>query len=178
MQQEQGGRTLRQRTRVDRGDYEALFATAGNAQAVGEACVSYMYFHRTTIPKIKGSLSDPKIIVILRDPVERTFSNYLHHRRDGFESLPFLEAVRQAPGRQKDNWWWGYQYVEASLYAAAVQAYVDTFSAVKVVFFDQLRTDPKGLMRELYEFLGVSASFVPDVGKKYNEAGLPRYPWR
>lgn len=160
----------------DLNKYSSQFEQAGKEKALGEACVSYLYFYEVTIPKIQSILSDPKIIIILRDPVERSFSNYMHHVRDGFEKLSFLDAVKNASERRKNNWWWGYQYIEASLYADSVRAYMDSFTEVKVVFFDKLKNEPTRLMQELYEFVGVKRSFTPDVEKKYNRAETPRYP--
>src|ERR1041385_4787346 len=47
--------------------YISLFDGAQREKAVGEACVSYLYFYERTIPLLKKHLSNPKIIIVLRD---------------------------------------------------------------------------------------------------------------
>ena len=60
----------------DEASYDNLFEGLEGYKAVGEASSDYFYYHKTVIPRIKKKLGDIKIIVCLRDPVERAFSAY------------------------------------------------------------------------------------------------------
>jgi len=46
---------------------------------------------------------------------------------------------------------------------------------VRIYLHEDLDSDSLGVMRDLYAFLGVDESFVPDVRRRYNPSGLPRY---
>jgi len=154
-------------------DYIRLFKKA-REKAIGEACAGYLYYHKESIPNIKFYLRDPKIIIILRNPVERAFSNYLNHVRDNNEVLGFEDALKAQ--KERAGWWWGYQFVKVGLYYEQVKAYLDNFSSVKIYLFDDLKENPKGLIKDAYSFLSVDSSFIPNnLGKRYNISGVPKY---
>jgi len=53
-------------------------------------------------------------------------------------------------------------------------AYLENFSRVKVFLFDDLKKDTLGLMKDVYNFLDVDDTFVPNVSFKYNISGVPQ----
>lgn len=64
----------------------------------GEASPSYLFF--PLVPaRVHQLMPHVKLIVLLRDPVARAFSNYHHQVRRGLETLPFEEAIAQEPAR-------------------------------------------------------------------------------
>jgi len=75
-------------------DYLALFAKARNYKARGEASTSYFTHWKQVPERIKATIPDARIIILLRDPIERAYSSYLMLVRQGYENLPFVEAVR------------------------------------------------------------------------------------
>ncbi len=78
--------------------YQGFFPGAGS-RVMGEATPSYL-FHPHAIGRIAHDLPDAKLIVLLRDPVRRAFSQYLHETRLGFERAPtFEEALALEPQR-------------------------------------------------------------------------------
>jgi len=85
-------------------DYQNLFKGAITYKAVGEASADYLYYFKCSIKNIKKYLGNPKIIIILRNPIERAFSAYLHMLRDGREYLSFREALHMEEERKKNNW--------------------------------------------------------------------------
>jgi hypothetical protein len=158
-------------------DYERLFDAAGGRKAIGEACVAYLYFHETSIPRIRAVLGDSvRIVIVLRDPAERAFSNYLHHVRDGYERLSFEDALAAEEERRAKGWWWGFQYRDVSRYAGQVRAYLDAFGRerVTVALYEDLSRDPSGFLRGLFEALGVDPRFAPDTSIRHNPSGVPR----
>jgi len=157
--------------------YEALFSGADVCQARGEACVAYLYFHEKSIPRIRQVLGTGcKFIITLRHPVERAFSNYLHHSRDGLENVSFESALAQEEGREQQEWWWGFQYKKMSMYCSQVEAYLDAFGEnnVKIVLYEDISTKPVETLQDIFAFLGVHRDFVPDTSRRFNVSGIPK----
>jgi hypothetical protein len=142
--------------------------------ALGEASAGYLYFHQSTIPRIKGELGDPRIIIMLRDPVRRAFSSHLHHVRAGREELSFADAWRMQEHRAALGWWFGFQLQAVSTYAASVSAFKAAFSRVLVILQDDLYSDREATLREVFEFLGVNEDEpICDLAEQ-NQNLLPR----
>jgi hypothetical protein len=74
---------------------------------------------------------------------------------------------------------WGnaHLYVELGLYFEQVKRYLDVFGPenVKIIFTEEMQTDSGSVIRELYAFIGVDPSFVPDTGTRYNEVFTPKF---
>jgi len=140
----------------------------------GEAGTSYLYYYKETIPKIKELVGDIKIIAILRNPVDRAYSNYTHFVRDGNEDLSFEAALEAEEKRMAEGRHFMFHYKRMGLYANQIESYQKAFSNVKVVLYDDLVADPVKLMQDLYEFLGVDSTFVPDTSTRFNVSGKPK----
>lgn len=157
---------------TDRGQYFDLFESA-KEKAIGEASADTAYFHKYSVPLIKKELGDPKIILIIRNPVERSFSAYKHLIRDGRENLEISEAFERENERIEDNWELIYHYKKASLYYEAISAFLQNFTRVKVVLNEQLLANPNQVLRECFEFLGVDQEFTANTSIRYNVSGKP-----
>ena len=156
-------------------DYFALFAKVSNQKAIGEVCVAYLHFHKVVIPRIIETLGqNVKIIIILRDPVDRAFSNYMHHVRDGIEPLPFDDAIDAIQRRLAEGWWWGFDYVGPGRYYRQVKNYLTSFGASQVLtlLYDDYICKPQDFLRTVLRFLKVDDTAVPDMSVKYNTAPL------
>lgn len=144
-------------------EYKALFSKSGSATAIGEASPAYL---RSTVAveNIKRSMPDARLIVSLRHPVERAYSAYIMSvsgRRVSFgEKFEDINAI------------WN----QNSFYYEALKRYVESFpdSQLKIILFDDLRTNTLGVVREIYSFLGVNSTFSPDVLHHHNPGGIPR----
>ena len=84
----------RQSTVGNFSDYCRLFEDAEGKKAVGEASNDNLYHYERAIPYIKRFFGDIKIIIILRNPVDRAFSAYTYLLRDNREFLTFEEDLR------------------------------------------------------------------------------------
>ncbi|MCF8338807.1 MAG: sulfotransferase domain-containing protein, partial [Bacteroidales bacterium] len=144
----------------------------------GEKSVSYLYrpWVNHVIKNIKaihplGKFL--KIILILRQPVDRIYSQYIFNTRNN-EQLPFNQAIKAWPQRKAQSWVPAYDYIGASYYAEAVKAYLESFSYVKVVLFDDLKSNPQEMLKEIYRFLAITSDFIPQrLGESFNFSGLP-----
>jgi hypothetical protein len=146
--------------------YEALFAEAKGEKAIGESTA--LYFWSAIAPqKVRDTIPDTKLIVSLREPVQRAFSFYhMNLRTEGRnEGLSFLEALQVDPLMQRT-------------YHAGLSAWLAHFdrSQIEVILFEDLAKDTLRTVQSLFAFLGVDPGFVPDL-KISNPGGVPRSKW-
>ena len=124
---------------------------------------------------IKKFLGDVKIIIILRNPIERAFSAYMHLVRDNREFLTLEEALDQEENRKRQNWEFIWYYKDVGFYYNQVKAYLESYSKVKIYLFDDLKRNPLDLVQDIYRFLEVDDLFVPsNIGEKFNISGVPK----
>lgn len=154
-------------------EYRKLFRNAGNSIAVGEASADMLYYHRQSIPLIRKYLGDVRILMLLRNPVDRAFSAYRQLVRDGRESLEFEEALEKEEGRRRENYEYMWHYTRVGFYHDQVKAYLNSFSRTKVILFDDFTGDPEGCLQETFEFLGVDPNEVPETGTRVNVSRVP-----
>lgn len=157
-------------------EYLALFEEGRNKKIRGESSTTYLFFYEKTIANILRIHPDPQavhIVITLRNPVERAFSQYMHKLRDGAETLDFEDALEMETKRKTDNWHFDYQYTSRGLYYTQVKAYLDHFRKVKIYLSEDLRNDPEGLVQSLEDFLAIDS--VPLLfGDNLNASGEPK----
>lgn len=157
-------------------DYRELFAGARGEQAVGEASTIYLY-HPDAAENIARAIPDARVIAILRQPVDRAYSNFLHCRRDGQEpEEDFLAALKEEGRRIGRGWGPLWHYQRKGRYAHQLARYFDHFprESVLVLTYDDFQRDPVGFLQRIYGFLGVDDGFVPDTETRWNPGGTPR----
>jgi len=154
--------------------YRALFRGVTSEKAIGEA--SHWYLYSPKAPgRIRRHLPKAKLIVVLRDPVERAYSQYLHFIRDGQEPLTdFARALQEEQTRIHNNWAFG-RYASRGFYHAQLRRYFDAFdrSQIKVYLYEDFSADPIGVLRDTFRFLGVDEVFVPEMSVRPNVSGVP-----
>lgn len=139
--------------------HNALFHKAGQERIFGESSTGYMIWPEA-IERIRHDLADTKIIILLREPVARTFSHYRWRYRLGLESRSFLRAIQEDgygyDPMQPDSY--GYKsYLQFSNYAKYCPLWEQAFGAENVLMIDsdRLKKDHIGVQRRCFEFLGV-----------------------
>jgi len=155
-------------TEHDFGWYEKQFANCDHCHIKGEFSVTYLA-HPDAPKRIKKHFPEIKIIAIVRDPVKRAHSNYLHSIRKGdiHPSTKFADYIENednlAPGRY-------YEYFK-NFYAEfpAEQIYV--------IVLEEFVQDAAAGLRDIFQFLGVKdTEFLPEnYGKRSNEAKNYRF---
>jgi hypothetical protein len=157
--------------------YCKLFKNVKNEKAIGEVSNSYLY--SPSAPQaIKSLLPGSLIIMILRNPVERLFSQFLMNLRLGkITGDNLLNEIENDEAKPVKGWGASHLYLEVGLYYEQVKRYYDTFPAnqIHVILFDDFKKDLRGVMRELFQFIHVNSDFEIDTSQKYNEAGMPRF---
>jgi hypothetical protein len=156
-------------------DYRAQFEGSDEYPARGEISPLYMYLPQSA-ERIHHYIPDAKLIAILRQPAERAFSQYLMSKRDGLETLGFEEALAAEDQRVKDLWGHRWHHLRRGFYAAQLKPYFSLFrrEQLKVYLYEDYVSNPVGLMQDIFRFLGVDDTFVPDMSVRHNESKLPR----
>jgi hypothetical protein len=162
----------------DEEEYTQLFDKVATEKAIGESSAFYLCLPGTA-ERIAQVVPDAKIIIILREPVARSYSSYMLLTRDGRETLTFDEGLSREAERKQQGYepmWW---YKELSLYAAQVQRYFEVFSPerVKVILHEEFYAQPQQSLRQLFAFLGVKQDVPIDTSLHYNVSGIPKLPW-
>ncbi|MHC9543805.1 MAG: sulfotransferase [Vulcanimicrobiota bacterium] len=155
----------------DLDQYRALYGSKPMKTAVGDISPDYLYYYEQSIPYIKEVLGDTRIMIILRNPVERAFSQYLYFTSMGRETLSFEEALCNEGGRKEKNYEWAWYYQDVSFYYKQVKAYMDSFCNIRIYLLEDLEKDPLTVLKDMFSFLEVDNTFVPEVNVKYNTAG-------
>jgi hypothetical protein len=140
-----------------RADYEHLFASAGDAQAIGEASTWYLY-SRHAAQAIRQAIPQVKLIALLRQPVDRAYASYGFRQQCGWEDLAtFEQAIQHEPQRIAQGMPWDYHYLQAGFYSQQLQRYFDHFDRgqIRVVLQEDLKTDASGVVRSLFRFLEI-----------------------
>lgn len=158
-------------------EYGRRFCRGTDAAKIrGEVCNGYLYFYRETIESVRQTLGDIKIITVLRNPVERAYSGYLHLLRDGVITETFREALAKEEERVAQGYWWAFHLYRIGLYYESVLAYKKNFSNVAVYLFDDFVADRRRFYGDLLAFLGVDTNWTLNSDVHANRTGVPRNP--
>ncbi len=140
-----------------RRDYEALFDAAAPGQLKGESTPFYLY-DRGAHERMAWDVPDAKIIAMLRDPVDRAYSNWNHLRSDGLETVPsFLDALALEDERVARGWAPFWHYRRLGRYAEQLRSLYDFFPRGQVLLlrYRELVDQPVATLARVDEFLGL-----------------------
>lgn len=146
---------------------------------VGEASPYYLY-HPLVPSRVHQALPNVKLIVLLRDPVDRAFSHYRMQRRERHETLSFPEAIAREAERLQDHertvrkgvLSWEHQhfsYVDRGKYVDQLERWLEFFDPdqIHVECSEDLFSDTQATLNRIFEFLGVGAHTIHNL-KVYN----------
>jgi hypothetical protein len=158
-------------------EYEAIFDSVTDENAIGESSPCYLY--SDIVPdKIKGLIPDAKIIAILRNPVQRAYSQFVFNQQRGWESrkMTFARALELEDERFENGSMWAFHYTRRGKYSGQIKRYLDVFSTarVRVVLYDDFVKTPEVVLENLYEFLGVTSAALDNTRERHNVTGLPK----
>lgn len=170
-----GGQNVLTHACATRDEYESFYRGIGTPVAVGEVSPSYFYFSHVS-QKIHFELGNPKIIIMLRSPIQKAYSQYMHLVRDNREHLPFFDALMAEDQRIAAGWGPLWRYTESCLYSARVTKYLELFGKgrVKIGLFEQFSKHPQAFVKDLCAFLGVACDGRIGTSRAYNKSGRPR----
>jgi len=148
--------------------YEQLFEGRRNEHAVGEK--SAHYFADPEVPaRLFAHVPDARLIVVIRDPIARAYSDFWYSRGKLPAGAGFVDACLS---RTRYGRW----LIPSGLYYESLQRYLKFFPTdrIHVVVNDFLQTRPRRELATLFGFLGVDSTFIPScVDRKINGAVGP-----
>ncbi len=146
-------------------EYCELFRSVSNEKAIGEASPEYLNSEHAA-NKIYEYIPGAKLIISLRNPVDRAYSSFIMQQRADGKSLASLSD---------------YNFTEEMAgkgqYYPKLKMYFDLFKKeqIKVILFEDMVADIKSTINGLYRFLDVSENFSPDFSTRYNRGYIPKY---
>jgi Sulfotransferase family len=156
-------------------DYLELFQHVIGETAIGEASVCYLW-SKSAPKNIAAQFPEAKILIVLRDPVERTFSQYRHMLGFAKSFVSFREEVDAALRSTSTRLGRLNPFLEFGLHCEQVKRYFALFPRehVRIYFYEEYLRNPLGLLQDVFRFLSVEQSFVPDFSQKYLPARVQR----
>ena len=156
------------------GEYKALFEDVEEEKAIGESTVFYLYYYKEAIKNIKLRLgNEVKIIILLRNPVDRAFSAFQHVSKSVKESLSFEDALSKEEGRLENDLSLTpmVMYKDMGLYYNMVKAYKEQFEHVHVVIYEDFRDKTDIVLNDIFNFLEVGKANKIDSSLRHNVGG-------
>lgn len=175
---------------TDIDSYRALFKDVKDEKAIGEASPLYLYSPKAP-ERIQHYIPDVKLIAILRHPADRAYSAYLwllgqvvDNWELGLESelgqgreriLNFNKALLAEEERIQKNWEWIWHYKSMGFYYTQLQRYFDKFerNKIRVYLYEDLQKNSGILLQDIFRFLDVDNTFVPNTSRKHAASYIP-----
>jgi hypothetical protein len=155
-------------------EYLHLFEAARSDQVAGDGSTSYLWDPEAP-GRIRRQLPNAKIVVILREPVDRAFSHYLSDVREGFERRPFVETIAIDLDDPAGKWGDAPLYAQIGFYASQLDRYLNAFEDVLVLFFEEFILDVPAHVDRVFRFIGVDpADATMPRARVLNSYGRPR----
>ena len=161
----------------DRKKYLALFEKSENSKIVGESSVWYLSDPDAST-LIHQQVPSAKIIILLRDPVERAFSHYLMlEGRKQFKSSSFHQQI-QKEIREGLDYKTPNIRLNAGFYYNDIMRFIEIFGRkqVKIIIFEEFIVNTKEILENILEFLDISASLKNFEPHAHNPAMVSKYP--
>ena len=149
--------------------YNSLFLDWIDESIIGEASVSYLFY--PNVPqRIKIYNDNSKIIIMLRNPIERAFSHYLMDYRLGLTSNSFEEEFDKKTTLNFQ------QYFLLGNYFQQVKRYLDIFGKenVHIIWYSDFIEKTENELNKVISFLGLNTDFSVDFNKIHNSFSMPK----
>lgn len=164
--------------------YRGQFPLRNDGRIAGEASPGYL-FHPLAPERVRETVPDAKLIVLLRDPVDRALSHYHHEVGLGREPLSFEEAIDAEPGRTRgeeerlvrepgyfSHAWWDYTYLARGRYAEQLERWLALFPGEQLLVLgsEDLAAEPARTYSRVLDFLGRSPHELDSYPRVYDQA--------
>jgi len=144
--------------------YSEFFSGHQTEAAIGEATVWYMRW--STVPKrMSELLPNVKLIFVLRNPVDRAYSNWCHEKRDGIH--PFDQTFEDFLKREDRD---SRTIISSGYYSEHLERFLRYFprGQIHICFTEDLKSAPKETCKDIFDFIGVNPEFEPDLSFEDN----------
>jgi Sulfotransferase family len=160
-------------------DYEALFEPAPPGTLRGESTPFYLY-SQAALERIRALIPAARLIVVLRDPIERAHSNWTHMWSAGLDPVDdFIRACGAEDRRVAAGWADFWHYTRLGRYGEQLQHLYSVFPRQQVLVLHRYRNlvdDPAGTLDRICAFLGVSRGLIAGIPRE-NVTAHPGHTW-
>lgn len=155
-------------------DYERLFLRVRNETAIGEGSVCYLWSY-SAASVIASTIPHARIIMVLMDPAERAYRQYLKSLSDGNVRHSFRTHLEMALRDKRQKLTVYHPFLEFGNYSEQVRRYLARFprEQIHISFYEDRGIDPTRWFKSIVRFLGVDDSFVPT---PVNIPSMPQLP--
>lgn len=156
--------------------YEALFSKVDKEKAIGEISNSYMICP-SSAESIHRFNPEAKILVVLRNPIRRAWSQFLMNLREAKSDADnFIQELEHDHSQNPKGWGVNHQYLELGKYTQQLKRYLDLFGKDRVlpIFFEDYKNNPEEILSSACRFLKIDDTFQFDFSEKSNASALPR----
>lgn len=157
--------------------YHSLFQLKKNEKAIGEVSPGYFPDHSAPA-RIYKYIPDVKLIVILRNPIERAFSQFYFNRQIGVERYSDFEKALETEmkimqGLKHEH---NPKYIRTGFYNQQLTRYNNFFSdnQMLILLYDDFLNNPIKELQKSFKFIGVNSDFIPDISAKHNVTRIPK----
>lgn len=155
--------------------YAKLFKNVKGEKAIGEITNSYLYSNEAA-KNIFKKFPNAKVIMMLRNPIERAFSHYLMDLRIGYETENFMTALKKDMARDPKGWGISNLYTEIGMYSEQVKRFIEIFPERqrRIYLFDDFKKDAGAVVKDMFSFLSVEPNVDIDYSQKFNPSFIPK----
>jgi len=153
-------------------EYLSLFRFKKAHQVAVDISPSYL-FHYNSAEEIHARLGNTKLVFILRNPVEKIYSQYLHLVSEGRESLAFEDALKAEAQRKAEGYSDMFLYKESGYYYEGVKHFIERFGKdrVKIILYQDFVNHPNDVLQEICLFSGLKIPQIFSINQKANISG-------
>jgi hypothetical protein len=154
--------------------YRQLYRRVTDEVAVGDFSTAYLGSVHAAC-RIRAFNPQAKVLMILREPIERAVSHYKMDKAIGLVSAPFGELIAAEVAALSDGAKAAHWYIRLGMYAAQVERYLTEFpkEQVKIILFEDIKNYRENTLREIESFLDVSHQ-VGQLDLVVNKSEQPR----
>jgi len=150
-------------------EYQALFHDSQPCSVIMEATPGYFYGGKLLANEINNTLPDTKVIVLLRNPVDRliSFFNFMKSMLLIDQDITLEDYIKYCNSLNEDdlhkrdnNPYFG---VEGGYYYKYIGSWMEQFDErLKILFFEDMKDDPRKMLKELCKWLKIDPDFYDD----------------
>jgi hypothetical protein len=174
-----GGERANRHTISTRNQYLDLYKHCPSEQLTGDFSIGYLDNWQAPA-SAKKWLPNAQVIALLRHPVERAYSQYLHLRQESAESnTSFEQAWGESDWRQAENWRPAYWYQHRGFYARHLYNWLRFFprNQLLILFYEDWLQNPQGVLSQIWHHLGVQDIADLKITRENVSSRQPRWTW-
>lgn len=147
---------------TDEKTYLRYFPSDRPSVLAGEASTSYLW-EPNTAQRIRERVPNARILILLRNPVDRLFSHYRMDVALGLQPLGLWDAIQEDRTRKGKGWGISHLYLELGYYAEQIERYLAVFPErqIRILYAPDLKARPDELLASVCTFLGVDPAHLP-----------------